>query len=407
MRRLDHYVSAEGRLLRCGYTTGTCAAAATRAAAELLVGGTCPPAVLVDTPQGIDVLVEVEECARGEGWAAAAVRKDGGDDPDVTDGVTVWARVARADEPGVVIEGGAGVGRVTRPGLDQPVGAAAINSVPRAMIRAAVTAAAGGGTSADGEAAGVGPCGGAEGYSVEISIPGGEELAASTMNPRLGIEGGLSVLGTSGIVRPMSADALVSSIKLELSQMRARGVCDLVLVPGNYGCAFACHELGLLDESVTSCSNYLGAALDEAALLGFASVLVVGHIGKMAKVASGAMNTHSRVADGRMEALAAHAALVGATAADVACIMDAATTDAVLGLLEARGLLRSTMDSLMLRLGGHLRHRVAGRLAVEAVVFSRALGLLGMTEGARELLARHAGPDARGSGARGRGEGCP
>lgn len=376
MRRLEQYVSAGGKLLRCGYTTGTCAAAATWAATELLLADVTAPAVVVSTPSGIDVLVEVEEVARGRDWASCAVRKDAGDDPDVTDGVLVFARVERHAETGIVIEGGEGIGRVTKAGLDQQVGEAAINSVPRTMIRDAALDAA--------------RLHGFEGgLLVTISIPEGVELAARTFNPRLGIEGGISVLGTSGIVRPMSEEALMASIKLELGVLREGGAVDLVLVPGNYGHDFATSELGVPDEVIVSCSNYLGVALDEAALLGFSSVLLVGHIGKLAKVAGGAMNTHSRVADGRMETLAAHAAMAGANPSQVAAIMDGATTDAVLDLMDGWGILDVAMASMTERLGRNLALRAAGRLQTEAIVFSRQRGLLGSTSGAEALLSRH------------------
>ncbi len=376
MRKLEHYISAGGKRLRCGYTTGTCAAAATRAAAELLLADVTVPSVEVSTPSGIAVVVEIEESDRGDTWAGCAVRKDAGDDPDITDGVLVFARVARCEGADVVIDGGLGVGRVTKPGLDQPVGAAAINSVPRQMIREAACAAA----AAHGYAGGL---------TVTISIPDGVALAERTFNPRLGIEGGISVLGTSGIVRPMSEEALVASIKLELKVLRASGAKDVVLVPGNYGHDFATGELGLAEEHLVSCSNYLGAAIDEAALLGFETLLLVGHIGKLAKVAGGAMNLHSRVADGRAETMAAHAAMAGASAADVALIMDAATTDAMLDILAERGLLEATMRSLTARLQRNVAHRAAGRLQTEVVLFSKQHGLLGASAGANGLVARH------------------
>lgn len=390
MRQLDEYITVGTKRLRCGYTTGTCAAAASRAAAELLLFGKVVPAVTVATPAGIDVVVEVEEHDSGSGWASCAVRKDAGDDPDVTDGALVYARVERSSQPGVTIDGGVGVGRVTREGLDQPVGAAAINSTPRRMIAeqleevlrlAHAQGEEGAHIDADGTASDP-----AVGLLVIISIPAGVELAAKTFNPRLGIEGGISVIGTSGIVRPMSEDALISSIELEMRTLRARGVRDLLVVPGNYGRDFACGQLELnLDEAV-SCSNYFGATLDAACVLGFDRLLIVGHIGKMAKVAGGIMNTHSRVADCRVEVLAAHAALVGAPQDVVQVVMDAATTDAALDALQECGLADKTMESLMERLGDKLNHRVAGACQVEAVVFSNVHGVLGMTPGARALM---------------------
>ena len=376
MRKLEEYITVGAKRLRCGYTTGTCAAAAARAAAELLLAGEAVPAVSVLTPAGIEAVVEVEENDAGAGWAQCAVRKDAGDDSDVTDGVLVYARVERVGVPGVRIDGGVGVGRVTREGLDQPVGAAAINSTPRRMIAEQVERVLERmGTSGEG------------GIDVVISIPAGEELAARTFNPRLGIEGGISVLGTSGIVKPMSEDALIASIELEMRMLREQGVRDLLVVPGNYGHDFACGQLKLNMSAAVSCSNYFGATLDAACVLGFERVLIVGHIGKMAKVAGGIMNTHSRVADCRVEVLAAHAALAGASQNAVEQVMGVATTDAALDALFECGLARKTMASLMRSLADKLNHRVAGRLQVEAIVFSNVHGVLGETPGA-EMLAR-------------------
>lgn len=378
MRKLEEYINVGTKRMRCGYTTGTCAAAAARAAAEQLIRGVIVPAVTVSTPAGIDVVVEVEEHDAGEGWAQCAVQKDSGDDPDVTNGALVYARVERSDEPGIRIDGGVGVGRVTREGLDQPVGQAAINSTPRRMIREQVEdvlASAGSDDAGDSGA----------GLLVTISIPAGVELAARTFNPRLGIEGGISVLGTGGIVRPMSEDALIASIELEMRMLYERGVRDLLVVPGNYGRDFACGQLELDMDDAVSCSNYFGATLDAACVLGFERMLIVGHIGKMAKVAGGIMNTHSRVADCRVEVLAAHAALVGADKDVVGQIMTAATTDAALDVLKSCGLDGKTMDSVMESLADKLAHRVAGELQVEAIVFSNVHGVLGMTPGAAEL----------------------
>lgn len=376
VQRLEEYLSAGGALLRVGYTTGTCAVAATHAACELLLAGEVPSIVAVHTPAGIEVLLDVEEATSGDGWARCAVRKDAGDDPDVTDGVLVHAEV-RTSSAGVVVEGGVGVGRVTRPGLDQPVGAAAINSVPRAMIAEQAREAAR-------------RHGYVGGLLVTISIPDGVRLAKRTFNPRLGIEGGISVLGTTGIVRPMSEDALVSSLQLELRVLYEEGVSNVLVVPGNYGRAFAAQTLGITDERAVTCSNYVGAVLDEAARLRFASVLLVGHLGKLVKVAGGIMNTHSQVADCRMEILAAHAACMGAPGTMVAAVMDAVTTDAALGILAQEGLLVPTMESLMQRMARHLAHRAGPDLRVEAIVFSNVFGVLGSTRGAYELVALHA-----------------
>ena len=382
MAQLEHYITVGRDRLRCGYTTGTCAAAAARGAAEYLLTGVWPALVRVDTPAGIPVEAELLELRSGPGWAACAVRKDGGDDPDVTSGALVTARVERTGAPGVSIDGGEGVGRVTRPGLDQPVGAAAINTVPRRMIAGALEAV-------------LARTGCSGGLKAVIGVPDGAALAAKTFNPRLGIVGGISILGTSGIVRPMSEAALVDSIALELDMVRAAGAEDVLVTPGNYGSDYARDVLGLDLDRAVSCSNYLGAAIDRAAGLGFRSFLLVGHLGKLIKAAGGAMNTHSRVADGRRETLTAHAALCGAPTALLRALFESATTDAALALLEPAGLLGPVTASLTQALYENLRRRAGETMNIQAVVFSNRFGLLGETSGAGELLARH----RRGKGA--------
>ena len=294
----------------------------------------------------------------------------------MTNGTLIVARVEKTDTPGVTIDGGTGVGRVTRPGLDQPVGEAAINSTPRRMIR----------QQAEEEAARAGYTGG---LSITISVPEGEALAAHTFNPRLGIEGGISILGTSGIVRPMSEAALIDSLYLEQDMTKAAGVTDLLVTPGNYGDSFAQGTLGLDLTHRCTCSNYLGHAIDHAAGLGFRSFLLVGHLGKLIKVAAGSMNTHSKVADGRRETLTAHAALAGGSPALLKALFACPTTDAGVGLLKEAGLLEPVMASIAQALEEVLKHRAGPELSIEAVFFSNQYGLLGKTTGADKLLALH------------------
>lgn len=376
MAKLEHYIPVGQKRLRCGYTTGACAAAAARGAAEYLLSGRWPVSVRLATPAGVPVTADILEAQSGPGWACCAVEKDGGDDPDVTDGALVCARVEMTAVPGVAIDGGAGVGRVTKPGLDQPVGAAAINSTPRRMIREQLE-----------EAAARHGYGG--GFSVVISIPTGAELARKTFNPRLGIVGGISVLGTSGIVRPMSEAALIASNRLELSAVRARGAHHVLVTPGNYGEDFSRDVLGLNLGNWALCSNYIGDAIDCAVGLGFESFLLVGHLGKLVKVAGGAMNTHSKTADGRRETLAAHTALCGGGRELVRAVFDSPTTDRAVELLEAAGLREEVLASIAAALDENLKHRAGESMAIEAVFFSNRFGVLGKTPGADRLLALH------------------
>ena len=386
MARLELYIPVGRQKLRCGYTTGTCAAAAAAGAAARLLTGETLTAVRIITPAGVAVEAELLQHAAGEGWAACAVRKDGGDDPDVTDGALIFARVERTDTPGIIIDGGEGVGRVTLPGLDQPVGAAAINSTPRRMIAEQLESAAA-------------KAGYTGGLRAVISVPEGEALAKRTFNPRLGIVGGISILGTSGIVKPMSEAALLDSLYLEMDQRRAAGVEDLLLTPGNYGESFAREVLGLNLHRWCMCSNYLGAAIDHAAGAGFRSVLVVGHLGKLIKAAAGCMNTHSKTADARRETLTAHAALAGADRALLRALFDSPTTDAGVELLKQAGLLGPVMASIGEALDGQLKRRAGEGLTIEALFFSNQYGILGKTPGAERLLALHrAAPDGETAG---------
>lgn len=369
----EYYIRSGQRKLRCGYTTGTCAALAAAGAARLLLTGEAPERMCLMTPKGVLVEVELQSCAMVGDTAQCAVVKDGGDDADVTHGHLIFASVARTAS-GITIDGGVGVGRVTRPGLDQPVGAAAINHVPRQMIAAAV-----------GEICGEIGYGG--GLSVVISVPNGEELARRTFNPMLGIEGGISILGTSGIVEPMSLQAIVDTIAVEIHQAAVSGARHLLLTPGNYGLDFL-KETALIPENI-SCvkfSNFVGEALDIAVVEGFQSVLLVGHIGKLVKLAGGVMNTHSKWADCRMELFCAHAAVCGGTTALCRNLMEAATTDACIALLDEAGLRESVLESLLAAIQRHLDHRTAGNMQVGAVIFSNEYGLLGQTETAKKII---------------------
>jgi len=368
----DYSIRSGSKFLRCGYTTGSCAALAAAGAARLLLSGEAPELLRLVTPKGWTVEVPPAEAVLDGEEARCAVRKDAGDDPDVTDGCLVCAAVRRAAE-GIRVFGGAGVGRVTKPGLDRPVGAAAINSVPRRMILQAVEEVC--------EELGY-----SGGLSVVISVPGGEQLAHRTFNPMLGIEGGISILGTTGIVEPMSEQALIDTVELELRQAAALSGKRLILTPGSYGEAYlrSC-GLDACGVPTVKCSNFIGEALDAAAAQGFSEVLLVGHIGKLVKLAGGIMNTHSRQADCRMELFTAHAALCGADTRLCAALMEAVTADACLALLDGADLKAQVLESLLAAIQRHLDRRASGRMTVGAVVFSNEYGGLGMTAEAERI----------------------
>ena len=369
------YVHKNQQSLRCGYTTGSCAAAAAKAAAILLLTGELPASVRLVTPAGPCLELEVFHPCKTESFAQCAVQKDSGDDPDVTDGILVYAKLEKIPGSEIKVDGGVGVGRVTKPGLSCPVGSAAINPVPRRMIGEAVQEIC--------EQTGY-----HGGISVEISIPEGVALAEKTYNPRLGIVGGISVLGTSGIVEPMSERALLDSIRLELKMAAESGKQDVLVTPGNYGADFTRDGLRLDAEQAVKCSNYVGDTIDYAVEFGFKRMLLIAHAGKLVKVAAGIMNTHSHVADARAEVLTSHAALHGAPVEAVQRLMDSLTTDEAVKILEEYGLREAVMASVMKKVEDHLRAR-AGKMEIAALMFSNQYGILGETSTAKEMLRRY------------------
>jgi cobalt-precorrin-5B (C1)-methyltransferase len=346
-----------GRFMRRGWTTGTCAAAAAGAAAWMLLFQQKRETCSIVTPKGITLSLKVEEPEINPDSASCGIRKDAGDDPDVTQGVMVYAAV-RYRESGVHIDGGEGIGRVTKPGLDQPVGNAAINSTPRKMIARECEKAAA-------EAAYAG------GFDVIISIPAGVEIASRTFNPRVGITGGISILGTSGIVEPMSESGYTESIRLELRQRYSEGSRNALFTVGNFAAAFAADELGLDRVPMVKCSNFIGEAIDAAAEIGFLRCLLVGHIGKLVKMGIGITNTHSSRGDGRIETLIACALDAGGDLELLRNISGCVSTDAALSMLRRAGFLESTMEKLRIRMEDTIKRKSAGLLDAGFVCFAK------------------------------------
>ena len=356
---MEEFIVKGGKKLRLGCTTGSCAAAAAKAAACLLLTGRPMEQATLVTPTGVRIALPVQTLQTAAGSVTCAVEKDQSDDPDVTRGALITATVSRTGGSGVTIDGGEGVGRVTKPGLDQPVGAAAINSVPRQMILEGVEEI---------RALADSRCG----LRVEISVPGGEALAKKTFNPRLGILGGISILGTTGIVEPMSQRALIETIRVELRQRREGGAEYVLLTPGNYGSDFIRDGLGLDPALAVQTSNFIGDALDLCGELGFRGALLVGHVGKLVK-------------------LAAHAAAAGLPPGRVAELLDCAACDDALRILKEDGVCEETLARVTGRAAFHLGQRAGEGLEVGAVLFSKAYGLLSQTPQAGELLKHFRG----------------
>lgn len=362
--------------LRSGYTTGVCAAAAAKAAALMLLGRQPLEQIKLITPNGVEVELAVHD-PRWDGQSAScAVQKDSGDDPDVTNGLLIYAYVQKAGHGAIAVDGGKGVGRVTKPGLACAIGEAAINPVPRRMIAAEVEA-----VSRAYDWTG--------GLDVIIAVPEGEEIARKTFNPRLGIVGGISILGTTGIVEPMSEKAWTDSLYLEMKQHYELGNRNLLICPGNYGLRFMEENLGLDMVKAIKCSNFIGEALDYARDLNFESLLLIGHAGKLVKLGAGVMNTHSKYADARMEVLAVHAALNGASRTIVAAIMDCNTTEEAAAVLAQHHLDKPVFRDIMNKIDDYVQKRVDGRLQTAVIMFSNEFGMMGKTSRADELMNWH------------------
>ena len=373
---MEEYQFSQGKNLRCGYTTGSCATAASKAAAAMLLTGERIDSVRIDTPKGIVLNLEPLEVMMTADFASCAIRKDSGDDPDDTNGVLVYAKVEKTAEPGIMIEGGVGVGRVTKPGLACAVGGPAINPTPRKMITTEVGKV-------------MTESGYTGGLKVTISIPAGVEIAKKTFNPRLGIIGGLSVLGTSGIVEPMSEKALVETMYVEIRAQQAAGNKNLLVFFGNYGEDFTRDEMKLDLEGHVTCSNFVGELLDYAVFCGFETLLLIGHSGKLVKVAQGVMNTHSKYADCRTELFALEAMFHGASVEVGKEIYSCLTTDEVTKVLKRENIFEPVIEKVTDKIDFYMQHRVHGKIKTAALMFSNVYGILGKTKYADELVELH------------------
>ena len=369
------FIIKDKKKLRYGYTTGSCAAAAAKAAAWMLLNNESLDEVSLMTPKGILLHLAIEDLSRRRDEVRCAVRKDGGDDPDATHGILIYACVKKRRHPGVVIKGGTGVGRNTRPGLSQPVGEAAINRVPREMITREVTQVC--------KEAGY-----HQGMEVEIFVPEGERVAQKTFNPRLGIKGGISILGTSGIVVPMSEAALLESIRIEMKMLAENGGQYLVLTPGNYGEAFSREKLDVDMDCSMKCSNYVGETLQMAENLGIRGLLFIAHIGKFIKVSGGIMNTHSHQADCRAELLAAAAARAGADLDCIRSLLDTITTEEGIDVLIRHQILKPAMDIVLERVLYYLHHQIPTDLELGVILFSSVHGELARSDNVDNMIKK-------------------
>ncbi len=358
--------------LRSGYTTGSCAAAAAKAALIMMETGEDIYNVSIVTPKGIIYNAEIVDIKKSEdnSEVTCAVIKDGGDDPDVTTGAYVYVTLRKSDKEGIRIDGGEGVGRVTKPGLDQPIGEAAINSVPRRMIKENLEQVLLTGKSD------------IKGLDVIVSVPGGEKIAQKTFNPMLGIVGGISILGTTGIVEPMSDSAIVETIRTHVRVKKAEGKEILLAAPGNYGITFLSERYKLEDSSAVMTSNFVYDAVRIALSEGFSKMLFVGHIGKLVKVAGGIKNTHSRYGDHRMEILSDIANDDGIRSELSECVM----TDEAVRIITEKGLADKVFPKMAELIKKHMEEWAEGKIQIEIIVFSNEYTELVSTAGAHGFM---------------------
>lgn len=393
--------------MRAGYTTGSCACAASKAALLILLGEEVD-LVRIDTPAGISLDLDILNLKIEEDSVSLAIKKYSGDDPDVTDGILIYAKLSfipneikanvkeyikennkksilrtdikcccdiedklqeavldrdiNIDDKNIIyICGGIGVGKLTKKGLDRYIGEAAINSVPRNMIREHLKAVLDD-KNIEGD------------ILVEIFVPEGEEVSKRTFNKRLGIEGGISILGTSGIVTPMSKSALIDTIKVDMKSKRENSEY-IVAVPGNYGMDYIANKFGFDKGIGVEFSNYIGEAIDFAINLECKGLLLVGHIGKFVKLAGGIMNTHSNDADARAELMAAHLLKCDLENIEASKIVNIAkeilssnTTDESVGILKREGILKEVMSGL-----GQSMYKYARQRANKALILGKKM----------------------------------
>ncbi len=378
------YTIKDDKKLRCGFTTGSCAAAAAKAALCMLLGYEDMSQVSIVTPKGITYIAEIVDIEKREGAVSCSVIKDGGDDVDATDGMKIRASVSFGDGGEILIDGGAGIGRVTKPGLDQKIGEAAINSVPRKMIRENISEVLMAHGAAD------------KGVNVIISAPEGEKVAEKTFNSKLGIVGGISILGTTGIVEPMSDEGILGTIRAQIGMQRAMGKEILLMAPGNYGLKFIQDTYAIDEDRAVLCSNFVYDTLAMARDAGFRDVLFVGHLGKLVKIAGDIRNTHSKYGDHRMEILCDVVSEFEAGAEYEKlkpqldeCVM----TDEAVRIITEAGIKEQVFLEVSERIKKNMESWADGSVRVEDIIFEGDYSFLSGSMGAMELLDRIRGEE--------------
>lgn len=400
---MEEFVYIDGKKYRRGYTTGSCATAVSKAAVYMLLTNEKIDTVNIDTPKGIYLSIPVvsSEIKKNEDtreiYSICSVEKDGGDDIDATNGIEIFAKATWVYEDeidkseknfsfegdGFCVFSGEGVGIITKKGLSVEPGRPAINPVPQKMIAKEVESVL--------KASGENVLNDKNSLDnrkkvikITIFIPKGEEVANKTFNPRLGIVGGISIIGTSGIVEPMSDDGWKKSLSIELNMKKELGMDKIILVPGNHGESFISDRIGE-NSSVVRTSNFLGYMLMEAKRMGFKKILLAGHIGKFIKLSAGIFNTHSKVADARNEILIANLALMGASTELVRKIDSCLTTEEATDIVYENGF-GEVFDIICEKCKKRAEMHVDNEIEIEVFIFKMDKTVLGKSKNAEEML---------------------
>jgi cobalt-precorrin-5B (C1)-methyltransferase len=362
----DRFVTKNGKNLRYGFTTGSCAAAAAKASVIMLIEKKVIEQIEIETPKGWNLVLKIENAEIGKDFAKCAVVKDSGDDPDVTNCIKIFAKATGSDDPVIEISGGEGIGIVTKKGLSVDIGNPAINPVPMRMIVNEVKK--------------VLPEG--KGVKIEISAPEGIELAKKTFNPKLGIIGGISIIGTSGIVEPMSEESFKDTLALKLSVLKEEGIECCVFTPGNYGEKFLSDNYKINSNIVVVTGNFIGFMLEKAVCYGIKNILLAGYIGKLIKVAGGIFHTHSHIADARNEILAANYGYYTGDMNILKKIMDSNTSEEAIEYIEDENFFKYIACKIKTKCEEH----VYGEINIEVILISQNKGRLAETDGAKNIL---------------------
>ncbi len=358
------------RVLRYGNTTGACAAAAAKAALIALLDHPVDR-VGIPSPVGVRFEIFVKDAKKlNDGTGMATVVKDAGDDIDATDKLKISATIRLTDDNKVTIRSGTGIGTVTKPGLPIPIGEAAINPMPRRMIEESVRE--------------VLPAG--KGAEVMLNIPEGEKVATKTLNAKLGIVGGLSVLGTTGIVKPLSMEACRRSLVPQIDVALSAGFERIFFVPGNIGERITKKLFKLPEDAIVQTGDFVGYMLDKAAEKGVREIVFLGHPGKLAKVAAGIFNTHHKVADARNEVVAAYAGAVGADASLMNRVLQSNTTEEAIALLKQASLSEPVFDRIAERVSQRISERVQQKIKIGIILVSLDGEILGADTNARSAF---------------------